>query len=136
MSEENDEARMSNDETRTKLESLPRPGRRALRHSLIPSSFVTRHSSLSAILGALFLSFASTAFATEILEDVDEQKYDVNPDVTLSVSNTDGSIRIYGAEQPVITVEAIKRAYDPERLEAIVVDVKASRDHVEVTTKF
>jgi hypothetical protein len=90
----------------------------------------------SAILGTLCLVFASTAFGVEILEDVDEQKYDVNPDVTLSVSNTDGSIRIYGADQPVITIEAIKRAYDPERLEAIVVDVKASRDQIVVTTKF
>jgi hypothetical protein len=40
------------------------------------------------------------------------------------------------AEQPVITIEAIKKAYDRERLQAIVVDVKASRTSVAITTIF
>ncbi len=87
-----------------------------------------------AIVIALALSLGQGAFAVEPLEEVVEQKYDVNADVTLRVTNTDGSIHIYGGAQAVITIEAIKKAYDRERLQAIVVDVKATRDQVVITT--
>jgi hypothetical protein len=88
-----------------------------------------------AILLALALPFGR-AFALEPHEEIVEQKYEVNPGVTLSITNTDGSVRIYGGEQPVITIQAIKKSYDRKRLQAIVVDVKASQDHVAITTSF
>jgi hypothetical protein len=78
----------------------------------------------------------SRAFAVEPLEEVVEQKYSVDPDATLSVQNVDGSIRVYAADKPEIRVQAIKKAYDRERLEAILVDVKATQSSVAITTTF
>jgi hypothetical protein len=73
-------------------------------------------------------------FAVELLEEIVEQKYDVDPNATLSVQNIDGSIRVYAAEEPVIRIQAIKKAYKLERLQGIVVDVKANRGSVAITT--
>jgi hypothetical protein len=85
---------------------------------------------------ALPLFLASTAFAIEPLEDVVEQKYDVDANATLSVANTDGSIRVYAADTPQISIQAIKKAYTRERLQGIVVDVKAAQGSVAITTTF
>jgi hypothetical protein len=74
------------------------------------------------------------AFAAEPLEEVVEQKYDVAPDVSLSVVNGDGSIRVYGGEASQVLILAIKKAYTQERLKGIVVDVKASPGNVAITT--
>ena len=76
------------------------------------------------------------AFAEEPLEDVVERRYEVDANVTFSVENVDGSIRIYTAEEPVIRFLGIKRAYSAERLKGIVVDVEASRNAVAITTTF
>jgi hypothetical protein len=82
------------------------------------------------------LLLTRSAFAVEPLEQNVEQKYDVDADVTVTVENTDGSIRVYGADQPVVRFLAIKKAYDAERLAGIVVDVKASRNRIAITTSF
>jgi hypothetical protein len=87
----------------------------------------------AAVFAALF---SQSAFAIEPLEEIVVQRYDVNADATLSVSNTDGSIRIYGAETPQITVQAIKKAYTSERLQGIVFDMKATRNSVAITTTY
>lgn len=87
-------------------------------------------------VAALALSFAVAASATEPLEESVQQKYDVTPDATLSVQNNDGSIRVYGADQSVISIQAIKRAYNTERLGGIVVDVKATPNSVAISTSF
>jgi hypothetical protein len=87
-------------------------------------------------VAALALSCAVAAFAVEPLEESVQQNYDVPPDATLSVHNTDGSIRIYGADQAVISIQAIKKAYNKERLGGIVVDVKATANSVAITTTF
>ena len=87
----------------------------------------------SAVLGVLSVT---SAFAVEPLEEIIEQKYDVNPDATLSVENIDGSIRVYGADKPEIVIQAIKKAYNAERLKGIVVDVKASQSGVAITTTY
>lgn len=80
--------------------------------------------------------WVTSAFAVEPLEESVEQKYDVDPDVSLSVTNVDGSIRVYGAEQTVVSVEAIKKAYQTDRLHRIVVDVKASKSGIVINTTF
>lgn len=82
------------------------------------------------------LFFAQAAFAIEPLEEAVEQRYEVDGDVTVTVENTDGSIRVYGADEPVVRFLAIKKAYTPERLAGIVVDVKASRNRIAITTSF
>src|SRR5436190_5521300 len=88
------------------------------------------------ILAPVIMLLARPAFAVEPLEEIVEQKYDVNPDATLSVENIDGSIRVYAADKPEIVIQAIKKAYNPERLQGIVVDVKASQSGVAITTTF
>jgi len=88
------------------------------------------------ILAPVIMLLARTAFAVEPLEEIVEQKYDVNPDATLSVENIDGSIRVYAADKLEIRIQAIKKAYNPERLQGIVVDVKASQSGVAITTSF
>ena len=89
-----------------------------------------------AIAATMALFFFRTLFAIEPLEESVEQKYDVGANATLSVANTDGSIRIYAAETPQISVQAIKKAYTSERLRKIVVDVKATQNSVAITTSF
>jgi hypothetical protein len=86
--------------------------------------------------GLIALFVASRAFAVELLEEVVEQKYSVDANATLSVQNIDGSIRVYASEEPEIRIQAIKKAYDRERLESIVVDVKATQSGVAITTTF
>ena len=101
------------------------------------SSFVIRHSGATAFSATIILlGFGPTASAVEPLEDVVVQKYDVDADATLSVANTDGSICVYAAETQQIVVQAIRKAYTSERLEKIVVDVKATRSSVAITTSF
>ena len=78
----------------------------------------------------------TSAFAVEPLEEITDQKFDVDADVTLSVQNIDGSIRVYAADRPGVIVQAIKKAYNTERLHGIVVDTKASRKSVAITTSF
>src|SRR6476469_1446264 len=79
---------------------------------------------------------ARSACAVELLEEIIDQKFDVDPNVTLSVQNIDGSIRVYAAEEPVVTVQAIKKAYDAERLKGILVDTKATPTGIVITTSF
>jgi hypothetical protein len=102
------------------------------------SSFVIRHSVAVALraLAIAFLVFGQTAFAVEPLEEIVDQKYELDANATLSVANTDGSIRVYAAEGSAISIQAIKKAYTPERLQGIVVDVKATRSSIAITTSF
>ncbi|MFN2623109.1 MAG: hypothetical protein ABR611_09710 [Chthoniobacterales bacterium] len=88
------------------------------------------------ILAAAVLLLARPMFAVEPLEEIVEQKYDVNPDATLSVENIDGSIRVYAADKPEIVIQAIKKAYNTERLQEIVIDVKANQSGVAITTTY
>src|SRR6476469_7533105 len=76
----------------------------------------------------------TSVHAVEPLEETIEQRYEVDANPQLSVQNIDGSIRVYASDQPVISIQAIKKAYNRERLQGIVVDVKASRSSVAITT--
>jgi hypothetical protein len=82
------------------------------------------------------IGIAEPAFAVEVLEEIVEQKYTVEPTATLSISNTDGSIRVYGSDGAEISIQAIKKAYTAERLKGIVVDVKATGNSVTINTTF
>jgi hypothetical protein len=83
-----------------------------------------------------FAAFSGPAPAAKVLEEKIEQKYSLDPDATLSISNTDGSIRIYAAETSEISIQATKRAYTDERLKGIVVDVQATRKAIAIGTTF
>jgi len=77
-----------------------------------------------------------SAFAVDVLEEIIEQKYVLDSDATLRISNTDGSIRIYAGDNQEISILAIKKAYTSERLKGVVVDVKATPTSVAISTTF
>src|SRR5260370_32895955 len=70
------------------------------------------------------------------VEEMIDHVYPVEPTATLSVSNRDGSIRVYaaGSETRSVRVEAIKKAYSPERLKAISVRVSAQPNSISIET--
>lgn len=71
------------------------------------------------------------------LEEVSDRQYPIDPTAaTLSVTNRDGSIRIYGAGGDVreVRVETVKKAYTPERLKAISIQVTAQRNSISIDT--
>lgn len=90
---------------------------------------------LGYIVPALML-IAARADAVELLEEIVHQTYPADPGVSVSISNTDGSIRIYAADVTEISLTAIKKAYTPARLAAIAIDVKADRQSFTVTTAY
>jgi DUF4097 and DUF4098 domain-containing protein YvlB len=70
------------------------------------------------------------------LEEIIDHVYPVEPTATLSVTNRDGSIRVYaaGSEMRDVHVEAIKRAYSVERLKAISIQVSAQPNAISIET--
>ena len=85
---------------------------------------------------AAVITALAPANAVEVLEETIEQKYELDPDATLSISNTDGSIQVYAAESSEIFIKATRKAYTAERLKGIVVDVQATRKTVAISTTF
>ncbi len=70
------------------------------------------------------------------LEEMIDHSYPVEPTATLSVTNRDGSIRVYaaGAETRDVRVEAIKKAYRADRLKAISVQISAGPNSISIET--
>jgi DUF4097 and DUF4098 domain-containing protein YvlB len=72
------------------------------------------------------------------LEEIIDHVYPVEPTATLSVTNRDGSIRVYaaGTEVHEVRVEAVKKAYSAERLKAISVKVSAQPNAISIETSY
>jgi hypothetical protein len=70
------------------------------------------------------------------LEQIVEQTYQVEPDARISIKNTDGSIRIYGAPTREIKLQAIKKAYSRDRLSKISVNVSAQPGAISIETSY
>jgi hypothetical protein len=71
------------------------------------------------------------------LEELSDRRYPVDPAAaTISVTNRDGSIRIYGAGGDVreVRVETVKKAYTLERLKAISIQVTAQKASISIDT--
>jgi hypothetical protein len=71
-----------------------------------------------------------------LLEQSFEQTIQVEPNVRFSLKNTDGSIRLYGAATRQIKIQAIKKAYNQDRLEKISVSVTAQPGAVSIDTVY
>lgn len=72
-----------------------------------------------------------------ILEEVSDRHYPVDSiSPTISVTNHDGAISIYGAGGDLreIRVETLKKAFTPERLKAISVRVNAQSNSISIET--
>src|ERR1700730_8352336 len=96
------------------------------------------HSHSLILLAAVGILFAGCDFkgGDKTLEEVVEQTYPLDPAATVRITNGDSSIRVYGAPTTEIKIEAIKKAYSPERLRQISVNVSARRDSVSIETNF
>jgi hypothetical protein len=72
------------------------------------------------------------------LEEMIDRTYTVEPNATLSISNRDGSIRIYGAggDTRQVRVEAIKKAYNAERLKGISIQISAEPNSISIETTY
>ena len=87
--------------------------------------------------GAAACFIASCRPPDSTLEELSDRRYPIDPTATtLSVRNRDGSIRIYGAGGDVreVRVETVKKAYTPERLKAISIQVTAERNSISIET--
>ena len=88
------------------------------------------------ILGVLLLFPFGQARPAEVLEDVIEKTYAVEPTVEFRIRNEDGSIFIYGSDVPEVKMQAIKKAYNRDRLAKIAVNVSAQPGEVSIETQY
>jgi hypothetical protein len=90
------------------------------------------------ILLAIVVLFAACGFDSgdRTLEEIVEQTYKIDATATLSLSNTDGSVRIYGTDTTEIKMRAIKKTYSAERLSKISVDVSVQSGSVSIETNY
>jgi hypothetical protein len=86
------------------------------------------------VIAALFVGCGLGGDRT--LEEIVEQTYKVDPTATLSLSNTDGSIRIYGTDTTEIKLQAVKKTYSAERLSKISVNVSVQPGSVSIETNY
>jgi hypothetical protein len=93
-------------------------------------------SARAIVVAGCFILSARAAFGIEVVEETIQQKYAVDPEVTLSIRNVDGSIRVYAADVREISIQAIKRAYTADRLKQIVVSVNATPSSVTIESIF
>src|SRR5882762_3471557 len=84
------------------------------------------------LFGGLLL--ANRATAGEVLEDVVERRFPLDPSGTFSLRAIDGTVEIFGTDSREVKIVAIKKAFSPERLNAIAIRVNARQDAVEIET--
>src|SRR5438067_7233309 len=80
------------------------------------------------------LLFAKEGSAGEVLEDVVERRFPLDPSGTFSLRTIDGTVEIFGTDNQEVKIVAIKKAFSPERLNAIAIRVDARQDVVNIET--
>src|SRR5437868_11775064 len=80
------------------------------------------------------LLFAKEGSAGEVLEDVVERRFPLDPSGTFSLRAIDGTVEIFGTDSREVKIVAIKKAFSPERLNAIAIRVDARQDAVNIET--
>ncbi|MBV9009701.1 MAG: hypothetical protein JO354_11140 [Verrucomicrobia bacterium] len=86
------------------------------------------------LLVALPLCLVCAACGSDVLEDTIEKDVPLPPTGTLSLQAIDGSVEIYGAETNEIQIVATRRAFSPERLNSMRVEVRRAGDAVTIAT--
>jgi hypothetical protein len=84
-----------------------------------------------AFVGALVTGSMS---AGEVLEDVVEKTFPLDPSGTFSLRAIDGIVEIFGSDSHEVTISAMKKAFSPERLNAIAIRVDARPDAINIET--
>jgi hypothetical protein len=77
---------------------------------------------------------ASSLPAGEVLEDVIEKRFPLDPSGTFSLRAIDGIVEIFGSDSREVTISAMKKAFSPERLNAIAIRVDARPDAINIET--
>src|SRR2546423_8482945 len=77
---------------------------------------------------------ASSLPAGEVLEDVVERRFPLDPSGTFSLRAIDGTVEIYGSDSREVKIVATKKAFSLERLNAIAIRVDARPDAVNIAT--
>ena len=85
-------------------------------------------------VAATFLITAANA--VETFEDIFDDSYTLGSDGSISIKNTDGSIRIYAADVDEVHVHALKRAYSAARLNDIEVVANATANALTIETRY
>jgi hypothetical protein len=87
---------------------------------------------LLSVFGGLF--FANALIAGEVLEDVVERRFPLDPSGTFSLRAIDGIVEIFGSDSREVKIVATKKAFSLERLNAIAIRVDARPDAVNIET--
>src|SRR5213082_4263729 len=77
---------------------------------------------------------ANSLPAGEVLEDVVERRFPLDPSGTFSLRAIDGTVEIYGTDSREVKIVAIKKAFSPESLNAIAIRVDARQNAVNIET--
>ncbi|PYK66387.1 MAG: hypothetical protein DME45_12675, partial [Verrucomicrobia bacterium] len=72
--------------------------------------------------------------AGEVLEDVVEKSFPLDPSGTFSLRAIDGIVEIFGSDSREVTISATKKAFSPERLNAIAIRIDARSDAISIET--
>ncbi len=72
--------------------------------------------------------------AGEVLEDVVERRFPLDPSGTFSLRAIDGTVEIFGSDSREVKIVAVKKAFSLERLNAITMRVDARPDAVNIET--
>lgn len=64
------------------------------------------------------------------------QTYPLNANGRVNISNINGDVRIAGWDRNEVKVDAVKRAYSPQRLSEVSIDVANTADSISVKTRY
>jgi hypothetical protein len=83
---------------------------------------------------ALLLFLVSPVFSSEVLEDTIERTIPLAANGAFSLRAIDGSVEIYGAEKNEVKVVATRKAFSPERLNKILIQISGQGNAVNINT--
>lgn len=83
---------------------------------------------------AAALAVSVSASAAELLEDIVEKSFPLDPSGSFALQGIDGTIQVYGSDSHEVKIVAIKRAFSPARLNGIRIEVEAKDGAVNVKT--
>src|SRR5579883_1858124 len=95
-----------------------------------------------ASVGALPLASSASAAsapaqtAREELREEFHQTYALSPNGRVNLQNINGAVKITGWDRNEVKIDAVKRAYTPERLKEAEIAVETSPDALRVKTKY
>ena len=94
----------------------------------------SRHFRVVKLIFFSILFLVSSAWAGEVLQDTIEKTIPLDANSTFSLRAIDGSVEIYGAETNEAKIIATRKAFSPERLNKIQIQISGQGDSVNINT--